>query len=100
MKYVNTRHTAGEIINVSLNLTTENGRKVTVSLSPEDRKKILQMRDWAQLSYASYEGWAPAEKLQVKVISDTFKEGVTAKLTNLDQVYEAWSKAEKEYYDK
>ena len=91
MTYKNTREIPGNRVNVNHALKMENGRVVKVKLSKEDGK-LLELLDymWHESYGSSAAIAAELPKLEVEVISDTFREGITGKLLNLKQVVSAW----------
>lgn len=88
--YRNTRHVAGEIIEVTPSLETNTSRKVSVKLTKAEKTALQDLGDAQGNMYADDVPFSHLPKLKVQVISDTFAGGVVGKLVNLAEVMEAY----------
>lgn len=100
--YRNTKEVVGAIVEVSSSMKLRsNTRPMKAKLTREDRRLLEEIQFFEAESYDAVESFGPVGVyLQVEVLADTFKDGLTGKLLNLKEVHSAWTKAYNKRFNK
>ena len=97
VQFLNTRQNIGDIVQVSMHMTLENGRRVKVKLTKQQRGMIDHVTD---MLCSPLDFRHPEVRLLVEITNDTFRGGLEGKLTNFDQWYASYIQARDYAIDK